>query len=500
MKSDYDVIVIGGGAAGLTAAGVAIHLGARTLMIEQNRLGGDCTWTGCIPSKTLLHAASVAETVRTAGQFGVSAGTAEVDFAHVMTRVRAIRQHVYEDADRPEIYRDLGVHIRTGSARFVDPHTLALSDGTSEDSVTGSFIFVCTGGSPAVPPIAGLDKARYLTSETLFELNRRPDHLIVLGAGPIGTEMAQAFRRLGSEVTVLDIADRILSNDDADLALMLQRRLEAEGVRFILNADIRRIDGAGDGGGEDSAASDDSYDATVHLGGGQILHGSALLVATGRRPNVGGLGLEAVGIGVSKKGIEVNDYCRTSVSNVYAAGDVTGRFQFTHMSEHMAKKAVMNALLKVPTKIDTSSVPWVTFTDPELAHVGATEADLQSSGSSYKTYRFPFARLDRAITEGREAGSIIVHATKWTGKILGASVLGTRAGELICEFALAMRNGISLRQISDTIHPYPSYGLGVRRAADQWYAQRHSPKAVNLIKSLFGYRGPVREIGPTDII
>ncbi len=490
MSTDYDVIVIGGGAGGLSAAGIATNFGAKTTMIERDALGGDCTWTGCVPSKTLLKAAKVAHQARNASKYGLPDQAVDVDFEGVMEHVRSVREEVYHDADRPEIFEDMDIDVREGDAHFVDAHTVAVhrDDGTTEQ-VTGRYVIIATGAHPIVPPIDGLGEVDYFTNETLFEIDEQPDRLAIVGAGNIGTEMAQAFARLGTEVTVIDMLDRILSNDDPELAGMLRETLEEEGVNYVLGAQVERV--AQDGEGITvTTASDDTH----------TIEADALLLATGRSANVDGLNLDAAGVDCTRDGITVNDRCRTSQGHIYAIGDVTGRYQFTHMSNHMAKVAVTNALLKVPSSIDADHVPRVTFSDPELAHVGATEKDLDEAGTSYETYRFPYSKLDRAITEGETNGLIKVHATSLTGKILGASVLGTNAGELVTSFTIAMRNGVTLRNIGDTIHPYPAWGEGTRRAADQWYVQKQSGTFTKVLQMIFGYRGPQLEYGPDEII
>ncbi len=490
MAYDFDMIVIGGGAAGLTTSGIAASFGAKTLMIERHKLGGDCTWTGCVPSKTLLKTAKVAHQIRYASHYGLADQPLDFDFGKMMARLHAIREEVYEEADRPEIYEEMGVEVRFGTARFVDPHTVEIEgeDGTAR--VTGRYFTIAAGASPFVPPIEGIHGVPYLTNETLFELTELPERLAIIGAGPIGSEMAQAFRRLGARVTVIDILDTILTNDDPELTAMLKAVLEKEGVEYVLGAGVKQV-----------AQTDGAMAVVVEQHGQKrIIEADALLMATGRRANLDGLGLEAAGVAYTKDGITVNDHCRTNQRHIYAIGDVTGRYQFTHMSEHMGKVAASNAIFKVPLKIDAKHVPWVTYTDPELAHVGARERDLQEKGVKYKVYRFPYTKIDRAVTDGEATGWIKVFAKPWNGKILGATILGTAAGEMICEYALAMRNGITLRQISDTIHPYPTYGLGVRRAADQWYAQKQSPTLVRFLQFIFRYRGLVIEPDPDRIV
>lgn len=490
-KYDFDAVVIGGGSAGLTASGIAANFGAKTMMIEKDRLGGDCTWTGCVPSKALLKAGKVAQQVRMGSKYGLIDEEPKINFKKLINHVHEIRQDIYEDADAPENFEAMGIDVVEGDARFADPHTIeiALNNGESR-TVTSRFFFICSGSSAFVPPINGLDSVNYLTNESLFEIEELPEELVIIGAGPIGCEMAQAMSRLGGEVTVIDMAGRIMVNDDRELTEMLRKKLESESIEFVLGAQVESMDSDGD-----------KISVQVEVDGEpKAITGTDLLMATGRRANVDGLGLDAAGVEYSKKGISVNEKCRTSVSHIYACGDVTGDYQFTHMSEHTAKVATTNALLKYPMKVDSDHVPWCTYTDPELGHVGATENMLQKNGTSYEVYRFPFSKVDRAVTESEGEGLIKVFAKKWNGKILGASVLGTNAGEMISEYAVAMKNGVSLRNLADTIHPYPTYGLGARRAADQWYIKNQSEWQVKLIKTLFGYQGEVPDFSDPDRI
>jgi len=487
MPRDYDVVVVGGGAAGLTASGLGASFGAKTMMIERDRLGGDCTWSGCVPSKTLIKAAKVVHAARAAHRYGLTDTELEIPFERVMRHVRDVRDEVYHDADRPEIYEDLGVDVRFGTARLVGPHHLVIEGEDGAERISARYIVLATGGRAAVPPIDGLDGVDYLTNESLFEIDEQPGALAIVGAGPIGIEMAQAFQRLGTDVTVIDHADRILGRDDAEHAEMLRVVLEGEGIEFRLETKVDRVEQA-DG------------QVVLHTDG-EPIRADRLLVATGRRPNIEDLGLAEAGVVFKKTGIQVDDTCQTSQSHIYAIGDCTGEYQLTHMSEHMAKVALSNAVLKVPSTIDRAHVPWCTFADPEVAQLGATEDQLQERGEDYEVYRFPYSKVDRAITEGETTGQIKVFATKWRGKILGASVLGDRAGELISLYAVAMTNGVSLRQIADTIHPYPTYALGARRAADQWYARKQYPAVIGTVQKLFGYQGPEpREIDPDRIV
>ncbi len=481
-KYMYDSIVIGGGAAGLTSAGISANFGAKTMMIEQERLGGDCTWTGCVPSKTLIKAASVMHNAKEANKYGLTAEDVKFDVSKVMEHIDHVRREVYEDADDPAIFEEMGIDVIQGRAEFLDDHTIKITDGNGlEREVSGKYFFICTGAKAFVPPVQGVESVDILTNESLFEIDNLPEKLIIIGGGPIGTEMAQSFVRLGTAVEVIDMASGILTNDDPELTSILKDKLVEEGVVYHLNSGVKEVKKSGSG--VEVVIEKDGVKSSIE--------GSQVLFATGRRANINALNLDAAGIEYTNRGVTVNDKCRTNKRHIYAVGDVTGRYQFTHMSEHMAKVATTNALIKIPMKIDKKHVPWVTFTEPELGHVGATEEQLKEAGEKFEVYKFPFSKIDRAITDGQTTGMIKVYAKKWSGKILGASVLGAHAGEMISQYALAMKNGVSLRDFADTIHPYPSYGLGARRAADQWYIKNQSTSLVKWIKRIFRYRGEI---------
>ncbi|MEZ4702299.1 MAG: FAD-dependent oxidoreductase [Rhodothermales bacterium] len=490
MPYTHDVIVIGGGAAGLTSSGIAANFGAKTMMIERHKLGGDCTWTGCVPSKAILKAAKVAHYMREAAAYGITDQPVDIDFAKVIGRVRHIREEVYEDADSPKIFERMGIDVRTGQAAFVDAHTIELTHAGGSDRFSARYIVIAAGASAFVPPIEGLGDVPYLTNESLFEIDAMPRRFAIVGGGPIGTEMSQAFARLGAQVTVIDRGGQIMSKDDPELAGLLQQQLSKEGVAYVMNAAVKKV------------YRKDGAIAIEAESGGQtrIIEADGLLLATGRAANVDGLNLEAAGVDYTKRGIPVNESGRTNVKHIYAIGDIAGRYQFTHMSEHMAKVAMTRMLLKVPMKFDMKHVPWVTFTEPELGHVGATQEELKKKGIAYEEYRFPYTKVDRAVTESEPNGLIKVYAKAFNGKILGADILGVSAGELISEYAVAMRNGISLRQLADTIHPYPTYALGARRAADQWYVRKQSAGFVKLLQFLFRYKGQVNAYQPGTVV
>lgn len=486
---EFDSIVIGGGAAGLTASGICANFGAKTMMIEKHRLGGDCTWTGCVPSKVLLKAGKVAQQVRDAGKYGLIDGEPKIDFKKVIKHVDDVRKEVYEDADRPEIFEDMGIEVVEGSARFIDSHTIEieLNNGDTR-KVSSRFFFIAAGGSAFVPPIEGIESVDYLTNDSLFEIEDLPEELLIIGGGPIGTEMSQAFTNLGSKVTVIDMAERIMMNDDPELTDILFEELKRQGVNYELRASVKSV-------------SQNNGKVSVHIeidGEEKTIIGDKLLMATGRKPNLDGLGLDEAGIEYTKKGITINNSCRTNKKNIYGIGDIASKYQFTHMSEHMAKIATSRAMLKIPMKMDLKHITWATFTSPEVAHVGATEKELNERGEKFEVYRFPYSKIDRAVTEGESVGMIKIFAKKFSGKILGASVVGAHAGEFISEYAVAMKNGVSLRNIADTIHPYPSWGLGARRAADQWYIRNQSAGTVKWIKRIFGYKGEIPDYSDPD--
>ena len=491
MSYEYDVVVIGGGSAGLTSSGIAANFGAKTMMIEKDKLGGDCTWNGCIPSKTLIKTASVLHNARKAAEFGLDIDLVNVNSGKVMAHIDRIRREVYHDADRPDIFEKMGIEVVKGEATFHDDHTILIKGGEgNERKVTMKYVFICAGAKAFVPPIPGISDVDVLTNESMFEIHDLPEKLVIIGAGPIGTEMAQSFNRLGTQVHVLDMAPGILVNDDPELTEILRLKLAEEGVNYYLESSVERIEKITGG-----------VRVTFRQNGEEsFVEGDRLLVATGRRANIDTLNPGAAGVETWKGGIRVNDKCRTSKKNIYAIGDVTGEYQFTHMSEHMAKIAATNALLKIPMKIDRKHVPWVTYTDPELGHVGATEKELREKGVKFEVYRFPFTKIDRAVTDGNTTGMIKIFAKKWNGKILGATVLGSHAGEIISQYALAMRNGISLRNFADTIHPYPTYGLGARRAADQWYIKNQSETLVIWIRRIFGYKGDIPDYSDSERI
>lgn len=442
----YDLLVIGGGSAGITAARFAAQLGVGVALVEKHRLGGDCTWTGCVPSKALLKAAKTAQQMRAAGRLGINSVEPGVDLSRVMARVRSISAEVYQQ-ESPEALQAEGVEVLLGTARFVDPHTLAFG-GTN---LTARHLLLATGAHPAIPPIAGLDSTDYLTYEDIWDLEVLPKHLLVVGAGPVGCELAQAFRRLGPRVTLLVSGERLLPRDEPKASRVLADVFTGEGIDLRYNARAER------------AWQDTSG---IHLvAGGNELAGDALLVAAGRHPNVEGLDLDKAGVAYSAKGIAVDDKLRTNRRHIYAAGDCIGAYQFTHYASWQAFMAVRNALLPGSSRGIPDRVPWTTFTDPEVAHVGLTEEHArQRFGDTVVTYEWPMVRVDRAMAEGQTAGFVKL-AYRRKGALLGATIVAGRAGEMIHEWALALDRGLKAGDLARTIHVYPTYSTANAQAA-----------------------------------
>ncbi len=482
-KYDYDILVIGGGAAGLTSSGICASFGARTALVEKKRLGGDCTWTGCVPSKSLLHIAAEVASVKAGQAAGITFSDLQVDFKTVMETVRSTRQKVYEDADSPELMQAKGVTVLEGTASFFGPHAITLEHEGNKQTLTFRSAIIASGATSLIIPIPGLDTIPYLTNDSLFELEKQPKHLVILGSGPIGLEMAQAFRRLGSQVTVIALDERLLIRDEPSCAEFVKDQLEREGIVFRSGETIHKI----------TRKSESSFELDVGpLQGSQTTFSAdALLVAVGRKVATAQLGLKNAGVHFDKTGIPVDKHCRTNVKHIFAAGDITTFLKFTHVAENMAKTAAINAVFRLSLfSHERRVVPWVTFTEPECAHVGETASELESRGVRFDTIEFPYSKIDRAVTERKEAGVVIVHVAK-SGRILGAHAAGAQAGELINEYALAMKNGLKLSKISDTIHAYPTMLLGARRAADQFYVRLQKRWMIRLFKTILGFRGEI---------
>jgi len=449
-----DICVIGAGAAGLSVASGAAQLGASVILFERGKMGGDCLNYGCVPSKALLASAHCADQIRDAGRLGIKASAPEIDFPVVMRHVQAAIAAI-EPHDSVERFEGLGVRVIQAEAKFVSKRDVA---GGGYEVRAKRFV-IAAGSRAAIPPIKGLSETPYLTNESVFSLDVLPNHLLVVGGGPIGTEMAQAFRLLGSQVTVFD-RGRVFAKDDPELTAVVRERLVKDGI--TLREYIRIAGVAREGEGV----------ALTLEGSGKKISGSHLLIATGRAPCVNNFGLEEAGVEFGRRGIKVDAGLRTTNKRIYAIGDIVGGPQFTHVAGYHAGIVIRNALFRMPAKVDYSALPWVTYTDPELAHVGMKEEDARKKyGSDVEVVRAKFERNDRAISEGDTGGLIKVVARK-NGQILGASIVGTNAGEIIQAWALACSQKLKLSAFNGTILPYPTRGEISKAAVSAFYAPK----------------------------
>jgi len=449
---EFDVCVIGAGSGGLSVAAGASQMGARTALIERAAMGGDCLNTGCVPSKALLAAGHAAQAIRTSGRFGVNGAEPKIDFAKVHAHVHGVIGAIAPN-DSVARFSGLGVHVIEAEGKFTGPREVE-AGGTT---IRAKRFVVATGSRAGVPPIEGLDETPFLTNESIFERTAAPEHLVVIGGGPIGLEMAQAHRRLGARVTVIEMA-AILAKDDPELVDILRNRLRAEGIDILEGVRVLRTGRKGNG-----------ITVTIEEDGKETaIDGSDLLVAAGRTPNVDGLDLEKAGVEYSRKGITTDARLRTSNKRIYALGDVAGGPQFTHVAGYHAGIAIRNMLFRLPAKVDYSAMPWVTYTAPELAHVGLSEAGAREAGEEVTILRWPFAENDRAQAE-RETDGLIKAITNKKGRILGATILGAHAGELILPWVLAVGQKMKIGAMAGVIAPYPTLSEVSKRAAGSYY-------------------------------
>ncbi len=462
-KDRYHLVVIGAGTGGLVTAAAAAGLGATVALVERELMGGDCLNVGCVPSKAIIRAARAWRDARRAHAafHGPRAAPDETgDFAAVMTRMRRLRAQL-SPVDSAARFRELGVDVFLGNGRFLDASTVEVNG----KQLRFRRAVIATGARAGVPPIPGLAESGYLTNETIFSLTARPKHLVVIGAGPIGCELSQAFALFGCEVTLIDRDQRILPNDDADAAGVVERALREDGVRLVLDAAITRVDGR-------------EGSTTVYYRRGvreDSVSGDALLIACGRAPNVEQLGLDAAGVKYDKEGVRVDDRLRTSNAKVYAAGDVCSPHKFTHAADFQARAVVQNALFFGRVKASTLVIPWATYTSPELAHVGLSEAQARKKGVAADTVTVPLHDVDRVLLDGAEEGFLRVVVAAGSDRILGATLVAEHAGDMISEVALAMTNGLGLSAIGRTIHPYPTQAEVFRKAADAWRRRKLTP-------------------------
>jgi len=459
-RFERNLVVIGAGSAGLVAAYIAAAVKAKVTLIEKDRMGGDCLNTGCVPSKALLKSARVVAEMRRAAEYGLRVPRVELDFAEVMERVQRVVREVAPH-DSVERYTGLGVECIKGEAKITSPWTVQVDGRT----ITTRAIVIAAGARPLVPPIPGIETARVLTSDSVWQLRELPRRLVVLGGGPIGCELAQAFARFGSRVTQVEMLPRLLSREDADVAEMVRRQFAAEGIDVRTGHRALRIDPG-------------RALVCEHEGREVRLEFDALLCALGRAPNTAGYGLEALGIPVTKaRTVETNEYLQTLYPNIYACGDVAGPYQFTHTASHQAWYAAVNALFSPLRRFraDYAVIPWATFTEPEVARVGLNETEARDQGVAHEVTVYGIEELDRAIADGAARGMVKVLTAPGSDRILGATIVGEHAGELIIEFITAMKHGIGLNKILGTIHIYPTLAEANKYAAGAW-KRAHAPR------------------------
>lgn len=467
----YNLVVIGAGTAGLVTAAAAAGLGGKVALIERNLLGGDCLNVGCVPSKALLRAARAAHEARNSGSLGVRAGEVAVDFPAVMERMRRLRTHVSRN-DSVERFRGLGVDVYLGSARFAGGDVVEVGDRR----LSFARAVIATGARAAMPPIPGLAEARPLTNETVFWLTELPRRLVVLGAGPIGCELGQAFRRFGAEVMLL--AQDFLPKEDDDTALVVRRSLEHDGVGLGIGARITRVLREG----EEKVVE---YEVD---GRSAVVRADEILLAAGRAPNVEGLNLDAVGVQSGKEGVVVDDSLLTTNPRIFAAGDICSRYQFTHAADAMARIVIQNSLFFGRKKVSALNIPWCTYTAPEVAHVGLNQRDARAAGIEVDVFTIQLEDVDRALLDGETEGFARAVVRKGTDKLVGVTIVASHAGEMIGEAVLAMNQGIGLGSFANTIHPYPTQAEVLRKLGDAYNRTRLTPTVKKLFERLLAWR------------
>ena len=481
----YNLVVIGAGTAGLVTAAVAAGLGAKVALVERHLMGGDCLNVGCVPSKSILRASRVWASARDGAEFGLTVpDNCERDFGAVMARMRRLRAAI-SHVDSADRFTGLGVDVFIGDARFSGRDTVRVSDAT----LSFARAAICTGARAAAPPIPGLAQTGYLNNETVFSLTELPRRIAVIGAGPIGCELAQAFARFGSQVTVFEQTSHILPREDPDAAAVVLARMAHDGVRFAFESKVGAVEAVPsngtDGGGKRirHTIAGESHEVIV----------DEILVGVGRAPNVEGLGLDEAGVAYDRTGVTVDAQLRTTNRSIYAAGDICSRFKFTHAADAMAQIVIQNALFPHPfglgfASTESLNIPWCTYTEPEIAHVGMYEADARAKGIEVETYTQPLADVDRAILDGEDAGFARIHLRKGTDKILGATIVAADAGNLISEVTVAMKAGAGLGTIGATIHPYPTQAEALRKAANQMRRARFSDGQRAFLTRLLAWR------------
>lgn len=471
----YNLVVVGGGTAGLVTAAGAAGLGAKVALVERDLLGGDCLNVGCVPSKSLIAASRAVAAVRAAEQFGVRVpdGT-KVDFAAAMERMRRLRAGLapHDSAAR---FQSLGVDVFLGEGRFISRDAVEVAGR----SLKFRKAAICTGARASAPAIPGLDQIRYLTNESVFSLTELPQRLGIIGAGPIGCELAQAFARFGAEVSLIETEHGVMPREDHDGAAIIGRALKADGVRVLCCSKQTAVSRTPEGS---IRIQLESHSQTC------IVEVDELLIAVGRSPNVEGLGLEAAGVDYSRRsGVTVNDRLQTTNPAIYAAGDVCSAYKFTHAADHLARIVVQNALFLGRKRASRLTIPWCTFTSPELAHVGLSEDDARQRRIEIDTFTQPFETLDRAVLDGEISGFVKMHVSKGTDRIVGATIVAPHAGDMIGEIVLAMTNSIGLSRIGSVIHPYPTQTDAIRKLGDAWSRTRLTPTVKHWLTRWFNW-------------
>jgi pyruvate/2-oxoglutarate dehydrogenase complex dihydrolipoamide dehydrogenase (E3) component len=470
----YNLVVIGAGTGGLITALIASSLGARVALVERHLMGGDCLNVGCVPSKAVIRGAQIIHEAREAAKFGMPADASDLgDFGEVMRRMREIRARISHEDSAERYSKEFGIDIFLGDARFAGEGKVVVGDQTLEFKKA----VIASGARAIALPVDGLEAAGYLDNETVFSLTERPRRLAVIGAGPIGCELAQAFRRLGSEVCIYERMDQLLTREDPDAARIVQDAMVREGVEMIFECGIEKIEKRGD---------EKVLYITCPQKGAREVVVDEILVGAGRAPNVEGMGLETVGVEFdSRAGVQVDDTLRTSNSRIWAVGDVCMKWKFTHAADAAAKIVVQNALFAVGPfgrkKLSDLIMPWCTYTEPEIAHVGMYERDAREAGVEIDTYQVSIAEANRAVTDGQEEGLIKVHVKKGSDEIVGATVVAAHAGDLVTQFTMAIQNKIGLGAFTNIIYPYPTQGEAIKRAAGAYTRTRLTP----MVKSLF---------------
>ena len=476
-KYDFDLGVIGGGAAGLTITAGAAQLGAKTLLIEkENELGGDCLHYGCVPSKTLIKTAKVYHEIKHAVKFGLpQVDIKPVDFQQVANRIRSVID-VIQKHDSVERFCSLGAKVEFGQAEFIDEHSIRLH-GKTYSAKTWT---IATGSSPANPPFAGLDTVSYLTNKDIFYLDKLPGSMIILGGGPIAIEMAQAFNRLGTRVNVIQRSNQILSKEDKDMADIVMAQLSGEGVYFALESSIVKI-----------MEENGSKQVTIKNKEGKVetISAETLLVAMGRGPNINGLGLDNIGLTFTNKGIEVDSRLRTNHKHIYAAGDITGKYQFTHAAGYEGGIVISNAIFHLPRKTDYTFLPWCTYTSPELASIGLNEKGATAAGIKYSVWTEEFKNNDRSLAEGEETGKIKMLLDE-KEKTIGVQILGPHGGDLLGEWVAVLNGKVKLSTLAGAVHPYPTLGEINKRVAGSFLSGKiFSPTVKKGLKLFFNLKG-----------